>query len=130
MALPLDTLETLSPLAAGPDEPNPEELPVGVLVTESSATCQDDPPDASDGQLVDGLSFYQFFLVQLAKLTTETPLSAAQISDRLDVNKRQVDSWLKQAQTANVVRKLNKPVRYEMNKDAGTQASLIAEIGE
>ena len=130
MALPLDTLETLSPLAAGPDEPNPEELPVGVLVTESSATCQDDPPDASDGQLVDGLSFYQFFLVHLAKLTTETPLSAAQISDRLDVNQRQVDTWLKQAQTANVVRKLNKPVRYEMNKDAGTQASLIAEIGE
>ena len=128
MALPLSIAQEPTPHVAGPDAYNLGE-PLAVAVeTEAPNIPRDDRSESSNSPFEDDLTFYAFFLIQLAKLTAGIPLSAGEIAERLDVNKQQVDSWLKRAQTDNVVKKFNKPVRYEMNSDAGTQALLMDPV--
>ena len=43
----------------------------------------------------------------------EKPASAEDLAKRLDVDKGQLQKWLKQAVTEERIKKLTKPVRYQ-----------------
>ena len=57
-------------------------------------------------------SIYQAVLpVILNKL--DSPATAEELADTLDVNKTQLNAWLKKAVDENKIIKLSKPVRYQ-----------------
>ena len=71
------------------------------------------------------IDFYDLFLVRLAELTSDAPLPAEQIAERINVAKVQVNAWLKRGVSDNKVRKLTKPARYQFAPDKNKQASLF-----
>ncbi len=62
---------------------------------------------------VSPVSLYQFFLVELQRITYMTPLTIKQICEHLHLHKSQVDEWVKQGVEEKQVKKLIKPVRYQ-----------------
>jgi len=70
----------------------------------------------------DSLSLYDMFLVKLAVSTRTEPMTPEVLTKRLEVNKAQLNDWLKRALADGKVTKLNKPVRYQ-TAEAG-QCSL------
>ena len=71
------------------------------------------------------LDFYDLFLARFATMTSFEQLTSAQIAENLSVVKTQVDTWLKRGVSEGVIKRLTKPVRYQFNDPAGTQASLL-----
>lgn len=70
------------------------------------------------------MSFYQFFLSKMACL--QAAVTADELAEQWDVPKKQINDWLKQSVDEGRVRKLSKPVRYELMKDSG-QGNVAAE---
>lgn len=59
------------------------------------------------------LSFYDLFLARLRALTAETPTTLESLLDNLDLDKKQLQDWLKRAVETGQARRLTKPVRYQ-----------------
>lgn len=59
------------------------------------------------------LSFYDLFLTRLQALTAESPTTVESLLENLDLDKKQLQDWLKRAVEAGQARKLTKPVRYQ-----------------
>ncbi|HIJ80901.1 MAG TPA: DNA-protecting protein DprA [Desulfuromonadales bacterium] len=57
-------------------------------------------------------SFFEFFLDRLQTATREKPASLEQLLNDFDINKTQLNEWLKRGIEEGMVQKLNKPVRY------------------
>jgi len=62
---------------------------------------------------LENLSFYEFFLMKLKPLTNENAKTTDELLAELELNKTQLNTWLKQAVKDKKVRKLYKPVRYQ-----------------
>ena len=71
-------------------------------------------------------SIYQAVLpIILNKL--DSPLSASELAKSLDVNKTQLDAWLKKVVEDGYVKKLSRPVRYKVIKNKITQPSAALD---
>jgi predicted Rossmann fold nucleotide-binding protein DprA/Smf involved in DNA uptake len=81
----------------------------------------DDAQTAADGTL----DLFNLFLQHFNKLTIASPLPADAIADQLELQKSQVNVWLKRGVSEGVVRKLTKPVRYEQCSSGVRQTSLF-----
>lgn len=107
---------------AGPDvaegEPSQASSSVSGLVDQAAQTSPEPNAVAIE------MSFYQFFLRKMACL--KAAVTADELAERWDVPKKQINDWLKQSVDEGRVRKLSKPVRYELMKDSGL-GSVAAE---
>lgn len=69
-------------------------------------------------------SFYEYFLLKVKPLLTEAK-NVDELVEILELNKTQLNAWLKQAVEDKTITKLNKPVRYEWNEADSKQGSLL-----
>ena len=93
-----------------------EPPPATEVVEEKSAIAEADPVVEAEAKTPDcPTSIYQAVLpVILNKL--DSPVTAEELADALDVNKTQLNAWLKKAVGENKIMKLSKPVRYQKTK--------------
>lgn len=103
----------------------------------SSAGCEDEvaemlPEDKStaepsaDNKLSEVMvDFYSLFLQRMLKLTSDGPLKVDDISDRLELEKSQANSWLKRGVADDKIKKFDKPVRYQSASAEQRQASFF-----
>jgi predicted Rossmann fold nucleotide-binding protein DprA/Smf involved in DNA uptake len=68
-------------------------------------------PDTSGS--LSKITLYQLFLIKLCPLISESAKTTDELISELEVNKTQLNTWLKQAVKENKIGKLNKPVRYQ-----------------
>ncbi|MBF2760722.1 MAG: DNA-protecting protein DprA [Ectothiorhodospiraceae bacterium AqS1] len=61
----------------------------------------------------EGLAFYDLFLEEISRVCAESAKTLDELAESFDVNKAQVNAWLKRAQAEGRVRCLVNPVRYE-----------------
>lgn len=67
------------------------------------------------------VTFYELFVVKTRELCASEPRTTDELVDALAVNKAQLNAWLKQAVEDGALKKLAKPVRYEVgSKKQGT----------
>lgn len=86
-------------------EPEATYVPVSPLNAETT------PAD----QLPAGpVSFYELFLHRLGEETSSSPATPEALAEKLELNKTQLNDWLKRALKENRLVKLNKPVRYQI----------------
>jgi predicted Rossmann fold nucleotide-binding protein DprA/Smf involved in DNA uptake len=69
-------------------------------------------------------SFYEYFLLKVKPLLTEAK-NVDELVEILELNKTQLNAWLKQAVEDKTITKLNKPVRYEWNEADNKQGLLL-----
>ena len=88
---------------------------------EPSKVEMDDAHAPADGTL----DLFTLFLQHFSKLAIDCPLPADAIAEQLDLQKAQVNAWLKRGVSEGAIRKLNQPVRYELSSGGVRQASLF-----
>lgn len=59
------------------------------------------------------VKFYQLFVHELKQLA-RLPTTADELVERTDLNKSQLNDWLKRAEADGVVKKLNHPIRFQI----------------
>lgn len=69
--------------------------------------------------------FYSLFLLRLRELTDGDPMNVEDIAARLELEKAQVNAWLKRGTTDGQIKKLSKPVRYQSASADQRQASFF-----
>ena len=102
--------------------------PVVVEATEtmlSSGESNRYQPIASAPIPLDELSFYEFFLQHMVRLTSEAPLGVDDLLQHLDISKAQLNLWLKRAVADKRLKKLNRPVRYRIHGIEPQQTSMF-----
>ena len=99
--------------------PAEEPPPATELVEEKPPIAEPEPVVEDEAKTPDcSASIYQAVLpVILNKLNS--PATAEELAETLDVNKTQLNAWLKKAVDENKIIKLSKPVRYERMKAEG-----------
>ncbi len=60
----------------------------------------------------DDVGFYKVFLSKVKFLCKDGPMNRTQLADKLQLQKTQLDTWLKKAVEEGKLEKLQKPVRY------------------
>jgi predicted Rossmann fold nucleotide-binding protein DprA/Smf involved in DNA uptake len=104
----------------GLDEQVSEKLPAEII---------DDTNDV-EAEEVSGVekeipeSFYEFFLITVKPLLAEAK-NVDDLVELLDLNKTQLNAWLKQAVEDKKIKKLSKPVRYEWSSANSKQGTLL-----
>ena len=73
------------------------------------------------------MEFYTLFLVRMLDLTSASPITVDDIAARLELEKTQVNAWLKRAVSEGKITKLTKPVRYQIAAAGRRQASLFGD---
>lgn len=68
---------------------------------------------AQDTSSVDDVDFYQFFTLKLQRLATSA-ITLDELIENTGLHKSQLNEWLKKAVDEGVVKKLNRPVRYQV----------------
>ena len=71
-------------------------------------------PEVSE-QSVEPVDFYQLFTKELQRLA-ESPVTVDELIENTGLHKSQLKDWLKRAENEGVVKKLNRPVRYQIKK--------------
>lgn len=99
--------------AAQETVPAEEPPPVAEVVEEKTTIAEPEPVVEAEAKTPDcSASIYQAALpVILNKL--DSPATAEELAETLDVNKAQLNAWLKKAVDENKIMKLSKPVRYQ-----------------
>jgi len=59
------------------------------------------------------VDFYQLFVTEIQRLA-KSPVNMEELIDRTGLHKSQLNDWLKRAVEEGVVKKLNRPVRYQL----------------
>lgn len=59
------------------------------------------------------LTLYEFFLAKAKNLCAQKPVATDELLDIFDVNKTQLNAWLKKAVSEGALKKLSRPVRYQ-----------------
>ena len=62
---------------------------------------------------LEGLEFYDLFLAKVRALCADSPKTTDNLIEALQLNKTQVNAWLKQAVADKKLKKLSMPVRYQ-----------------
>lgn len=99
-------------------EPGPEEViepEREIVVSESQTKIQDIPQQTaeSDAAPTGPIDFYQLFTSELQRLA-EKPVTVEELIESTQLNKSQLTEWLKRAVDDEQVKKLNRPVRYQV----------------
>jgi predicted Rossmann fold nucleotide-binding protein DprA/Smf involved in DNA uptake len=99
--------------AAQETVPAEEPPPANEVEEEKTPIAEPEPVVEAEAKIPDcPTSIYQAVLpVILNKL--DSPATAEELADTLDVNKTQLNAWLKKAVDENKIIKLSKPVRYQ-----------------
>jgi predicted Rossmann fold nucleotide-binding protein DprA/Smf involved in DNA uptake len=99
--------------AAQETVPSEETTPATEVVEEKPPIAEPEPAIEAEAKIPDSpASIYQAVLpVILNKL--DSPATAEELAETLDVNKTQLNAWLKKAVDENKIIKLSKPVRYQ-----------------
>jgi predicted Rossmann fold nucleotide-binding protein DprA/Smf involved in DNA uptake len=99
--------------AAQETVPSEEPPPATEVVEEKPLIAEPEPVVEAEAKIPDyPASIYQAVLpIILNKL--DSPATAEELADALDVNKTQLNAWLKKAVDENKIMKLSKPVRYQ-----------------
>lgn len=123
------------------EEPQPHEAPAAETDSGSESQTQGEPKQvvddkgqpsvldaaASSGapQLIDlsEVTFYDLFIAKAKELCVKEPRTTDEMVEALAINKTQLNSWLKQAVETGELKKLAKPVRYEV---AGSKQGALA----
>jgi predicted Rossmann fold nucleotide-binding protein DprA/Smf involved in DNA uptake len=69
-------------------------------------------------------NFYEYFLMTAQPLLAEAK-EVDQLVEKLELNKSQLNVWLKQAVKDKKILKLSKPIRYEWNEAGNKQGTLL-----
>lgn len=72
-----------------------------------------EPIAATEMVLSSPVDFYQLFTTELQRLAKE-PLSVEELVESTGLHKSQLNDWLKRAKEDGVVKKLSRPVRYQV----------------
>ena len=99
-----DPLKSMAELF-GLEDAAPAPEPAGV--SEETESWETPSP-----AIPDDLEFFDLFLARLTTITSEEPLSDADIADRLDIAKNQVQDWIKRGVAEEKVERVTRPVRY------------------
>jgi predicted Rossmann fold nucleotide-binding protein DprA/Smf involved in DNA uptake len=102
------------PLPADPAKPSPE-----ATITPTTAAT-------GNPRLVEA-DFYALFLARMLDLTSTAPMTVDDVAARLELEKSQVNAWLKQAMSDGKISRLTKPVRYQIAAARRQQASLFED---
>ncbi len=70
-------------------------------------------PERAGSPPVEELDFYDLFLVKAELLCSDAPKTPGELVETLDLNKTQLDVWLKRAVSEQKLKKLARPVRYQ-----------------
>lgn len=147
------TAETLATAGVShPDESLPEEAgspllqsetvnapaetattPTKATSAESEGGAADAPPsgnpiakaDADYSSSKPASDFYSLFLLRMRELTDGAPMNVEDIAARLELEKAQVNAWLKRGTSDGQIKKLSKPVRYQSASAEQRQASFF-----
>lgn len=98
---------------SGPEEVVEPEREI--VVSESQTKIQDIPQQTaeSDAAPTGPIDFYQLFTSELQRLA-EKPVTVEELIESTQLNKSQLTEWLKRAVDDEQVKKLNRPVRYQV----------------
>jgi predicted Rossmann fold nucleotide-binding protein DprA/Smf involved in DNA uptake len=96
--------------------------PLSEPLVDASVTSGVSVPENS--VLVD-VDFYTLFLARIVEFASAAPMTVDDVAARLELEKAQVNAWLKRADNEGKVAKLTKPVRYIINPTAPRQAALF-----
>ncbi len=72
-------------------------------------------------------NFYQFFLIKLKNIAQQEPKTADELARELDINKTQLNAWLKRAISEQKLRSFSKPRRYQWQAHNIEQTGLFDE---
>lgn len=109
-----DAPVTTSPPVVEVREPEPEPiLPAAGPTATPDTEPVDVPPAETLAEKQSPPSFYEFFLLKLTAATQDEPQTVEALQTSLEINKSQLNDWLKRALAEGKVSKLNKPVRYQ-----------------
>lgn len=99
------------------------EADVSELKSERSGADLEVEIDAVPAQLVESevvssgpVNFYQLFTAELQRLANE-PVTAEELIESTQLNKSQLNDWLKRAVEEGIAKRLNRPVRYQIIKN-------------
>lgn len=70
-------------------------------------------PERASSHQVEELDFYDLFLVKAELLCSDVPKTPDELIEALDLNKTQLNAWLKRAVSEEKLKKLARPVRYQ-----------------
>lgn len=68
-----------------------------------------------NGQLSSSVDFYHLFVTELQRLASN-PIAVDDLIGLTGLHKLQLNDWLKRAESDGVVKKLNRPVRYQLQE--------------
>lgn len=71
------------------------------------------------------IDLFQIFVNKIEELTGEVPIKVDEIASNLELEKSQVNAWLKRAVEEGLAKKLQKPVRYQILVKSQKQTSLF-----
>lgn len=69
--------------------------------------------DAATQTPVEDIEFYDLFLIKIKAMCSDSPKPPDELVDALELNKSQLNTWLKRAVADKKLKKLSKPVRYQ-----------------
>lgn len=98
---------------SGPEEVVEPEREI--VVSESQTKIQDIPQQTAESDAAPSgpIDFYQLFTSELQRLA-EKPVTVEELIESTQLNKSQLTEWLKRAVDDEQVKKLNRPVRYQV----------------
>lgn len=101
------TLETETEIETEPKVAIIEETVVKTTPSETVVEIND--------HLSRSVDFYQLFITELERLAS-TPIAVDDLVGLTGLHKLQLNDWLKRAESDGVVKKLNRPVRYQVQE--------------
>ena len=98
---------------SGPEEVVEPEREI--VVSESQTKIQDIPQQTAESDAAPSgpIDFYQLFTSELQRLA-EKPVTVEELIESTQLHKSQLTEWLKRAVDDEQVKKLNRPVRYQV----------------
>jgi predicted Rossmann fold nucleotide-binding protein DprA/Smf involved in DNA uptake len=69
--------------------------------------------DAATSSPIEDIEFYDLFLTKIQAMCSDSPKTTDELVDALELNKTQLNAWLKRAVADKKLKKLSKPVRYQ-----------------
>jgi len=111
-------------LSLAQEKVSDEKLPpVTVFEEENPTTSEPEPVIETEIKTTEcPVSIYHAVLPVILR-SLDRPSTAEELVETLDVNKKQVNAWLKQAVAEGFVKKLTRPVRYEAARSESAQRS-------
>lgn len=70
-------------------------------------------PEQASSRPAEDLDFYDLFLMKAESLCSNAPKTPDELVEALDLNKTQLNTWLKRAVSEEKLKKLARPVRYQ-----------------